>query len=218
MPERRGTFLVLDGIDGAGKSTQLRILADLLRRAGAEVVTSKEPTTGPWGMKIRASAQDGRMALEDELQAFIEDRREHVRDLIEPALARGAVVILDRYYPSTIAYQGARGGDVPRMRALMREFPVPDLTLIFDLDPEVGVGRVAARDGAPDHFEDRDELARVRAIFHSLLDERTVRIDGGGTIEAVTADVLARVVGAGAPLAHLRDAVHAALAEAPPRP
>ncbi|MBL9085553.1 MAG: dTMP kinase, partial [Planctomycetia bacterium] len=89
-------MIVFEGIDGAGKTTQVGLLVDALRRAGEDVVSSKEPTRGPWGMKIRESAVKGRLPEAEELQAFIEDRREHVRDLVGPALERGAIVVLDR--------------------------------------------------------------------------------------------------------------------------
>ena len=189
-----GTFLVFDGIDGAGKTTQVAIFAENLTRHGAEVVTSKEPTDGPWGQKIRASAQTGRMSLDDELEAFIQDRREHVREVIEPALARGATVILDRYLYSTIAYQGSRGGDVEAVREAMAEFPEPDLAVILDVDPELGRSRVSARDGAPNHFEDHEQLAKARAIFQSLEGPNIVHVDGSASIEDVTQAIFRRLV------------------------
>jgi dTMP kinase len=109
---KEGILLAVDGIDGAGKTTQVKLLADALRAAGENVLASKEPTDGQWGRRLRQSAQNGRLSLEDELHAFIEDRKEHVATTILPALAAGSVVLLDRYFYSTIAYQGARGADV----------------------------------------------------------------------------------------------------------
>ncbi len=111
-----GILIVFDGIDGGGKTTQAKLLADILTAAGETVVLSKEPTDGPWGKQLRASATTGRMSLADELHAFTEDRKQHVTNLIAPALARGEIVILDRYFYSTIAYQGARG-TVPHANA-----------------------------------------------------------------------------------------------------
>src|SRR5689334_18751024 len=107
----RGFLLVIEGIDGAGKSTLQRQLAEWCRGAGLQVITSREPTDGPHGRALRESARSGRLALQDELDLFLKDRREHVETLIRPALERGDVVILDRYYFSTAAYQGARGLD-----------------------------------------------------------------------------------------------------------
>src|SRR5690606_29927239 len=105
----RGLFIVLEGIDGTGKSTQAVRLGEWFSRAGHEVLISREPTDGPWGRKLRESAATGRLSADEELECFLEDRRQHVRELIEPALREGKVVILDRYYFSTMAYQGARG-------------------------------------------------------------------------------------------------------------
>src|SRR5437868_4649133 len=89
---------------------------------GREVVLTKEPTDGPWGQKLRRSFVTERLAPADELDAFVNDRREHVDALITPALARGAIVIVDRYYYSTVAYQGARGLDAARVLAMNRAF------------------------------------------------------------------------------------------------
>ena len=99
MPEHKGkgVLVAFEGIDGAGKTTQLQALADVLTAAGQTVVTSKEPTNGPWGRRIRESAVTGRMSLADELDAFIHDRAEHAEQLVEPALRSGLIVLLDRY-------------------------------------------------------------------------------------------------------------------------
>ena len=94
-------FIVFEGIDGTGKSTQVQFLADMLRAKGNEVITSKEPTDGPHGTRLRNSADTGRLSPQEELDLFHLDRREHIETLIKPTLARGAVVILDRYYFST---------------------------------------------------------------------------------------------------------------------
>src|SRR5947207_8330328 len=90
---KRGYLIVVEGIDGAGKSTQVRRLAETLRDAGFAVTCSREPTDGPWGRKIRASAAAERMSLDDELHAFIDDRKEHVAQVIRPALERGEIVV-----------------------------------------------------------------------------------------------------------------------------
>ena len=112
----QGLFIVIEGIDGTGKSTQSKRLAEWFRSRGREVVLSREPTDGPWGKKLRESATTGRLSAEEELECFLNDRREHVEMSIKPALAEGKVVILDRYYFSTMAYQGARGFDPVEIR------------------------------------------------------------------------------------------------------
>ena len=166
---RRGFLLVLEGIDGTGKSTLARSLAQWLRENGREVVTSREPTDGPHGTALRQSAKSGRLSLEDEFALFLKDRAEHVATLIAPALDRGAVVILDRYYFSTAAYQGARGLDPQSIIAANEKFaPIPDLVLLLDLDPAVGSARITRRGDTLDDFEALDDQREVRRIFLSL--------------------------------------------------
>jgi dTMP kinase len=191
-------LIVVEGIDGAGKSTQVRRLAEALRREGRAVVESREPTDGPWGRKIRASAATGRMSLQDELHAFVEDRKEHVATLIGPALARGEIVLLDRYYFSTIAYQGARGGDVDAIRRMNEAVaPRPDLVLLIDFDPEVGLRRIReSRGGGTDDFEHLDQLQAIRASFLRLAAEDSAlfrTINGDRSPDAVFDDLYAHV-------------------------
>src|SRR4051812_44926791 len=127
-----GIFIAIEGIDGAGKTTQVERLYNALSAADEIVVRSKEPTDGPHGLRIRASAQNGRMNPHEELAAFVADRREHVAKVIRPALSRGEIVILDRYLYSTIAYQGPRTGHLPcELYAEMQEFPIPDITFLI---------------------------------------------------------------------------------------
>jgi dTMP kinase len=161
-------LIALEGIDGAGKSTQVQALQQILTAAEVPFVSTREPTDGPWGQKIRASAQTGRMSAEDELAAFVEDRREHVREVIRPALRAGSLVLVDRYFPSTVAYQGARGLDPARLLEANAFAPVPDATIVLDIDPKVGLARVCGRGDQADLFEKEDELERVRAIFRDL--------------------------------------------------
>jgi dTMP kinase len=166
----QGIFIVVDGIDGAGKTTQVQILADALEKSGESVVTSKEPTSGAFGRKVRESATLGRLSLDDELRAFVEDRKEHVGNLIAPALAAGSIVILDRYYYSTIAYQGSRGASWRSIAGDMRQmFPTPDVTFLLDADPAVTLHRIASvRGDIPNEFERLDQLTAVRGVFQEL--------------------------------------------------
>jgi dTMP kinase len=173
----QGTFIVIEGIDGTGKSTQSRRLASWFEAQGREVVVSREPTDGPWGRKLRESAASGRLSPADELDYFLKDRQQHVTELIAPALAAGKVVILDRYYFSSMAYQGCRGFDPAEIRRLNEAIaPVPDLLLILDVDVDVGLVRIGARGDTANEFEKRDSLQRCREIFLSLKDEPFVRI------------------------------------------
>lgn len=181
-------LVAFEGIDGAGKSTQIERLAAHLRARGHQVVCTREPTGGPWGKKIRAAAQTRRMSPADELAAFIADRREHVAGLIAPALAAGQVVLIDRYYISTAAYQGARGLDPADILAAHDFAPAPDLLLVFDLPPEVGLERVRSR-GAADLFENAEELARVRDIFLALQLPNKVVLDALRPPDDIAAEV-----------------------------
>ncbi len=192
----RGLFIVIEGIDGTGKSTQAQRLGEWLASQGHEVVLSREPTAGPWGKKVRESAATGRLSPENELQYFLNDRRQHVEELIAPSLAAGKVVILDRYYFSTMAYQGARGFDPTEIRRKNEEFaPVPDLLLIMDLDVDAALERIGARGDTANEFEKRENLERCREIFLSLKDESFVRvIDTRGTLDEVAARVREVVV------------------------
>lgn len=194
---KKGFFIVIEGIDGTGKSTQVRRLAEWLAAEGREVVVSREPTDGPWGIKLRESAAGGRLSPEDELRYFLNDRREHVADKIAPALAAGKVVILDRYYFSTMAYQGARGFDPAEIRRRNEEFaPVPDLLLILDLDVDRAHARIGSRGDSTNEFEKRESLERCREIFLSLSDEPFVRvIDSSGTLDEVSARIREAVEG-----------------------
>lgn len=187
--QKPGLLIVLEGIDGTGKSTQAKRLGAWFEAQGREVVLSREPTDGPWGRKLRESAATGRLSPGDELEYFLKDRRQHVEDLIRPALEEGKVVILDRYYFSTMAYQGARGFDPAEIRRRNEEFaPQPDLLVILDLDEDVALGRIGARGDTANEFEKREALQRCREIFLSLKDESFARvIDSAGSLDEVAA-------------------------------
>ncbi|MFM2170459.1 MAG: hypothetical protein RI957_688 [Verrucomicrobiota bacterium] len=179
----QGLFIVLEGIDGTGKSSHAKRLASYFSSLGREVVLSREPTDGPWGRKLRESASTGRLDPESELEYFLRDRREHVEQLIRPALAEGKVVILDRYYFSTMAYQGSRGFDPQEIRRRNEEFaPVPDWLFILDVEIDTALQRIGHRGDTANHFERRDALQRCREIFLSLREEpfaRVISAEGG---------------------------------------
>jgi len=193
-----GILIAIEGIDGAGKTTQWGMLRDALLAVGEAPVTSKEPTNGMWGQKIRDSAANGRMSLEDELHAFIQDRSEHVHKVIDPALRAGSIVILDRYFYSTIAYQGSRGADVSELRVEMSErFPVPDMVFLLDIDPTLGLFRIShSRGETPNQFENAEQLAKAREIFEALArtDTTISVLDGSLSEAAVHAELLQRFV------------------------
>jgi dTMP kinase len=180
-------LIVLEGIDGTGKSTQASLLAEWLRNQGHRVLTSREPTDGPYGTKLRQSASTGRLSPEEELQLFLQDRTEHVETLITPALEAGEIVILDRYYFSSMAYQGVRGFDPAEIRRLNEEFaPKPDLLLLLELSVDEALDRIGVRDGEANAFEQRDSLQKCHDVFHTLIEEPFVQvIDTRASVEDV---------------------------------
>lgn len=193
MGVNSGKFIAFEGVDGSGKSTQLELLADALAAAGHEVVRTKEPTNGPWGVRIRKMAQSNeRVAPEEELRWFVEDRREHMAEVVIPALEAGRIVLTDRCYLSSVAYQGARGLDFERILAENEgEFPAPDLALFVVVSPAQGLERVEARGGvAEPAFEEIEFLRGVARVFSELDRPYIARVDGDGTI----AEVHARIV------------------------
>lgn len=174
-----GFLLAIEGIDGAGKSFQAQAVATVLADRGLEIVLTREPTRGPWGQLLRDSAAKGRLSPADELHAFLEDRKQHVRELIRPSLEAGKIVITDRYYFSTVAYQGARGFDPQELLRLNEAIAIePDLLVIIDVDPAVGLARIGVRDGAANEFESLTQLNRSREIFRSLQKPYLVRLEG----------------------------------------
>ena len=198
---KRGKLIVVVGVDGSGKSTQLKRIAAALRARGIDILETGEPTKGLWGRKIREMARTtDRVPRETELAWFLKDRREHMRDTVGPALAAGRVVLCDRSYFSTVAYQGARGFDPAKLLAESQaEFGRPDLVLFFDIDAETGLARVAARGGTHEPaFEELNYLEQVAENFRALEVEEMVRIDASRDEDAVAQDVTTavdRVVG-----------------------
>jgi dTMP kinase len=179
MKLKKGLLIVLEGIDGSGKTTQARSLVRRLRQAGARTVRFREPSRGKWGREIKRHARRaGSLAPEEELDLFLKDRRDNVERNLRPALTRREVVVLDRYYYSSIAYQGAKGLDPARIKRLNERFAArPDLVIILDVGPETGLARISGRRTRDELFEREDYLARVRAIFQGFRGRRFVHLD-----------------------------------------
>lgn len=187
---RRGILIAFEGIDGAGKTTQAMIMAERARLAGLDVVCSKEPTNGQWGQRIREASAAERMSAADELEAFMRDRREHVDGLITPALAKGSVVILDRYFLSSAAYQGSRGFDpLDLLGKNEKAFPIPDAVFLLDASVDVGLERIASRGYPSNPFERRESLEAVRRAFDVLERPYIHRVNAEASIEAVAEKV-----------------------------
>jgi dTMP kinase len=171
-PLARGVLVALEGIDGAGKSTQAKHLAAIFREQGYAVASLREPTVSPWGRRLRDAMSKGRRVLapSQELDLFLQDRRYDVAAHILPALAACKLVLLDRYYFSTMAYQGALGIDPEIIRRLNKIFaPVPDLVFILLIPPAEALKRIReGRGQTEDAFEREDYLKRVDGIFRTL--------------------------------------------------
>jgi dTMP kinase len=190
----RGRLVALEGLDGCGKTTQAARIAEALRARGRDALLTREPTDGPFGLRIRALARGGGpLSAAQERQLFTDDRREHVARVIAPALAAGRWVVTDRYFLSTVAYQGARGLDWREILASSEaEFPIPDAVLLFEVSASLGLARARARGGAPDpRFERADYLVEVEKIFAAIERPYLARVDASGSIDTVTAHALA---------------------------
>ena len=189
-----GLLVVVEGIDGTGKSTVTATLAQWCGERGLACVFSREPTNLSHGRKLRESMETGRLSIEEELELFRLDRKEHVERSVGPALAENHIVILDRYYWSNAAYQGARGVDFDQIIAANEAIaPVPDLILFMDIDVQESLARIHGRGDAPNSFEEREYLGKVRAIFQTLHergDRPSVRIDASKDLRSVCAEAL----------------------------
>lgn len=199
-----GRFISFEGIDGSGKSTQVRALAARLRSAGLDVVETREPGGAAGAEAIRRLLVEGdpdRWSPETEILLFTAARRDHLERTIRPALARGATVVTDRFADSTRVYQGVARADLRATVDALHEIAIglePDLTLILDIDPGVGLHRGLARGGVEDRYErlGTEFQARLRAGFLALAAEFPDRcrvIDASGSAEDVEALVAAEI-------------------------
>lgn len=202
-----GCFLSFEGIDGSGKSTQARLLADAMRGLGHTVCLTREPGGSTGAEEIRRLVLEGepdRWSTETELLLFTAARRDHLEKTIRPALARGEVVISDRFADSTRIYQGLTRGDLRETVDRLHDLVIgcePDLTVLIDIDPTLGLSRAVARAGKEMRFEDMgiavQEKARAGFLALAAAHPRFAVIDGARAPELVAVDVLATA------LAHL---------------
>ncbi len=161
-----GFFIVIEGIDGAGKTTLSFNLKKELEKRGYSVLITSEPTQGKYGRELIRKIKNGAITPEEELELFFKDRKEHVEKVLRPALSEGKIVICDRYFYSTCAYQGARGLDYRKICRMNGIFPEPDLVILLDLPPEQALGRKERKER---HFEREDFLQRVREIYLEVI-------------------------------------------------
>jgi dTMP kinase len=198
-PLQRGILVALEGIDGTGKSTQAKRLTSIFRAQGYAVALLREPTVSPWGRRLRESMTGGRRVLapSQELDLFLQDRRYDVAAHILPALAARKLVLMDRYYLSTIAYQGALGIDPEHIRRLNEAFaPVPDMVFLLLVSPAQALERIRQGRGRVDDVFEREEyLQQVDAVFRTLVGPHIYPIAADQPIDCVTS-VLQRKIAA----------------------
>jgi len=195
-----GLFITFEGIDGSGKSTQARMLAESLGSAGHAVRSTREPGGSPGAEEIRRLVLEGdpeRWSAETEILLFTAARRDHLERVIEPALAADEVVVCDRFADSTRMYQGLRAPGLRETVDALHRLMIgrePDLTFIIDMDPAKGHARAKGRGGHEERFEDFGAglQERMRAGFLALAREfpaRCVVVDGDRPPETVAAEV-----------------------------
>ncbi len=199
-----GTFIVIEGIDGAGKSTQARLLAEWFEERGEEVVLTKEPTDTAFGKLIRRLVLTGgregiidgaRISHEAEALLFAADRAEHVEKLIKPALKEGKIVISDRYFYSSLAYQWARGLDLEWLIDLNRFAVRPDLAILLDLPVKESMRRINRR-SIKSEFDKIAELQKAVRENYLKLAERFPEmriVNALASVEDIHNDIVALV-------------------------
>ena len=199
----RGAFISLEGIEGVGKSTNVAFTADTVRKAGFDVVTTREPGGTPFGERVREwilNGDHGQLSAEIEALLMFAARARHLEEVIRPALAAGRWVVCDRFTDATFAYQGGgRGASHTLLDALRQEIHQglePDLTLLLDAPLDVGTNRISSR--TPDHFEreQRPFFERVRAAYLTLAAKQSTRIkiiDAARSLDRVQQQIEAEV-------------------------
>lgn len=193
--KQRGVLIVFEGTDGTGKSTQLQLLAQHLRENNLPVVTTREPTDGKYGKKIRQLYTNrGTYGREEELELFLADRREHVEKLLAPSLDTGKIILCDRYFLSTVAYQGAIGFDPETILELNSFAPDPDIALLFQMPLERALTRIVDNRGDTlNDFEQLDNLRKVSDIFNSIKRSYICPIDASGSVKEVLHQVIKNI-------------------------
>lgn len=168
---------MFEGIDGAGKSTQARMLVDHLNRAGIKTLLTAEPSDGPIGSAIRALRS--RPDPDEEERLFFEDRVRHVQEVIVPSLEKGITIVCDRYIYSSMAYQGARNISVLGIIEKNSSMPSPDITFLLEIPVDAAIDRIKrGRTNKLTVFEERTQLERVAAVYRQIEDPKLRVIDG----------------------------------------
>jgi dTMP kinase len=180
-------FIVFEGIDGSGKTTLSEMLFEYFIKNDIPAVLDHEPTDGQWGNRIRVMLQQDSVNADELLKLFLNDREDDVKKIIQPALDDGKAIILDRYYFSNAAYQGAMG--IPPVSIIqenkIKNFPKPDRVYFIDVDPELALKRINRRNNQTEIFEKSEFLKKVSEIYNKIADESFVIIDGSKTTNEI---------------------------------
>jgi len=188
-----GKFIVIEGLDGSGKSAQIELLINFLKEKGKEVFVTKEPTIDSYaGEKIKQALRKEIIIEPLELQGlYVQDRKEHLEKKIIPALKEGKFVVSSRYVFSTFAYGYSDGLDVNLLIKMNEKFLLPDLTIIIDVSPDLCIQRIEGRGGPRELFEQKEKLAKVNEIYKKLptMFEGVVIINGERSIPEVFQEV-----------------------------
>lgn len=174
-----GFFVAVEGIDGTGKTTLTGSL-DWLLSEYFNVHITKEPSDTGYGKILRESFENGRLSPDEELDLFVKDRENHIKDVINPFLNKGYITITDRYFFSNIAYQGAYGIPVENVKRRNNDFPLPDIVLYIDLDINTALERISISRGLTNKVETENNITKVKKIFEDLKSEYAMfkTIDG----------------------------------------
>ncbi|MEW6455435.1 MAG: dTMP kinase [Acidobacteriota bacterium] len=191
MKLKKGILIVFEGIDGSGKTTQAEIMLKKLKERGFDAVLFREPSNSYWGKKIKElSKKEFSLSPEEELECFLKDRKFDVENNIKPALKNKKIVLLDRYYFSNIAYQGAKGIDKKKIERLNKKIAIkPDLVIILDIEPETGLKRVSNVRKFERLFEKEDFLKKVRENFLSFKANNIKFVNGSKTIKEIYSEI-----------------------------
>jgi len=186
---KKSMFIVFEGIDGTGKTTMAKYVVDSLKKEQYDVVFLQEPSDSKWGRELKEISNKKNIEItpEEELYIFVQDRKEDVKKNILPALERNRIIIMDRYYYSSCAYQGAKGLDFKKIKEDNEKFaPLPDMVFLLDCPVEVALQRIRSnRDNNFTNFEKKEYLKKVREMYNSFNDENIIRIDASQNLDEV---------------------------------
>lgn len=190
-----GLFCVIEGIDGSGKSTLTEKVASELRKQSRPVAQLVEPTDLPSGKAIRNALKSAEPLSDAHfLEMFFEDRKNNLKQRVCPALLQGKTVIQDRYFYSTAAYQSKTTTEARTvLEQSLKLFPEPDVLCFIDVTLELALSRITQRNEIREVFEKESELSRIQNNYHSILPQKTLRLDGSKTIEQLVLEILEHI-------------------------